>query len=79
MGFSFEIGEYEGQKVILIDGEVFDWGLDDASIEIANEQEDIRSVHMDIRDHLLDSLEEIVGFRPTMAQINKALRTGSLS
>jgi hypothetical protein len=78
MSFSFEVGESEGQKVIFINGELFDWGLDDASIEMANDQEDIRSVHNDIRDHLLDSLSEVLGFRPTMKQINDALRTGNL-
>jgi hypothetical protein len=79
MGFSFEIGESEGQKAILIDGELFDWGLDDASIKMANEQKDIKSVHADIRDHFLDSLEEVIGFRPTMAQVNEALRKGIMS
>lgn len=79
MVFSFKVGESEGQKVILINGELFDWGLDDSSIEMANDQKDMKSVHNDIRDHLLDSLSEIVGFRPTMRQINEALRTGILS
>ena len=79
MGFSFEISELEGQKVILIDGELFDWGLDDDSIEMANNQQDIKSVHRDIRDHFLDSLGEVLGFRPNMAQVNEAIRTGELS
>lgn len=79
MGFSFKIGESEGQKVLFVDGELFDWGLDDDSIEMANNQKDIKSVHRDIRDHFLDSLGEVVGFRPTMAQVNQAIRTGELS
>lgn len=74
----FCVGEHEGRGVILVDGEVFDWGLDDESLEEANLQEDMRSVHMDIMNHLLDSLSELIGFRPTIKQVNEALKKGSM-
>lgn len=72
----FEIGDEEDRKIILVDGAVFDWALDDESIEEANNHDDLRSVHENIKNHFLDSLGEILGFRPTMKQVNDAIKKG---
>lgn len=65
---------------ILIDDEPFDWGLDVNAIEEANSHSSdaafMRSIHMDIMGHLLDSLSEVLGFRPSMGQVNEALVAG---
>lgn len=72
----FEMGQEDGQKVILIDGEVFDWGLDDESIEQANQHSDLRSIHSQIKSHFLESLGEVLGFLPTIGEVNQALKDG---
>lgn len=68
---------------IFIDGEPFDWSLDDEAIEQANDLSDThefaRAVHNDIMGHFLDSLSEVLGFRPSMKQVNEALDGGFIS
>jgi len=76
---SFEVS---GGK-ILIDGGVFDWGLDDEAIQDANRHADkeefMRAIHNDIMEHFLISISEVLGFRPTMKQINEAISRGHIS
>lgn len=68
---------------ILIDGERFDWSLDDESIEDANRHantpEFMRAIHSDIMSHFLESLEAVLGFRPTMKQVNDSLDRGFIT
>lgn len=73
---SFEVMQDENQKILIIDGVAFDWALDDESIEQANLQKNLKAVHGDIQNHFLDSLEEVLGFRPTMKQVNDAIKEG---
>jgi hypothetical protein len=76
----FETAFFEGQKVIAIDGDVFDWGLDEDSLSQANahasNKEVMKAIHYDIRNYFLDCLSESIGFKPTMKQVNKALELG---
>lgn len=68
---------------IVIDGERFDWDLDDESIEDANRHANtpafMRAIHADIMSHFLGSLEAVLGFRPTMRQVNQALEKGFIT
>ena len=68
---------------IFIDGEPFDWELDDQAIAEANRHagnpEFMRAIHNDIMGHFLDSLEAVLGFRPTMVQVNESLKKGFVS
>jgi hypothetical protein len=68
---------------IVIDGERFDWDLDEESIEDANRHantpEFMRAIHADIMGHFLNSLEAVLGFRPTMKQVNDALEKGAIT
>jgi len=68
---------------ILIDGEPFDWGLDDEAIEEANRHAGtprfMKAIHNDIMGHFLDSLSEVLGFRPSMKQVNEGLDRGFIS
>jgi hypothetical protein len=76
---SFEVS---GDK-ILVDGGVFDWGLDDDAINDANRHADkeefMRAIHNDIMNHFLNSISEVLGFRPTMRQVNEAIKRGYIS
>lgn len=68
---------------IFVDGQPFDWALDDVSMDEANRHSGceliMRAIHADIMGHFLDSLSEVLGFRPTMAQVNDALEKGFIS
>lgn len=68
---------------IFIDGEPFDWELDDVAIAEANRHagnpEFMRAIHNDIMGHFLDSLASVLGFRPSMSQVNESLRRGAIS
>jgi hypothetical protein len=76
----FEVCRVENQNVIKIDGDVFDWGLDDDALAQANQhalsKDTMKAIHSDIKNHFLDCLSEHLGFRPTMKQVNKALKEG---
>lgn len=67
---------------IYIDGEEFDWGLEDEEIMEANKHvgnpEFMRAIHNDIMSHFLNSLQEVLGFRPTMKQVNEAIKKGHI-
>jgi hypothetical protein len=68
---------------IFIDGEAFDWDLDDSAISEANRHAGngafMRAIHNDIMNHFLDSLAEVLGFRPSMKQVNESLARGFIS
>lgn len=74
--------EHRGGK-IFIDDEAFDWDLDDEAIEGANKHagnpEFMRAIHLDIMEHFLRSLSEVLGFRPSMRQVNEALKAGFIT
>lgn len=78
-----EISFQQRNGRIFIDGEPFDWELDDAAISEANRHagnpEFMRAIHNDIMGHFLDSLEAVLGFRPSMVQVRDALEKGSIS
>lgn len=68
---------------IFIDGEPFDWELDEEAITEANRHsgnsEFMRAIHNDIMGHFLDSLSSVLGFRPSMRQVNESLKRGFIS
>ena len=68
---------------IFIDGEAFDWDLDDSAISEANRHAGnaifMKAIHNDIMNHFLDSLAAVLGFRPSMAQVNESLQRGFIS
>jgi len=76
----FKIVRVDDQDVIVVDDEVFDWGLDDGSISHANRfssnKETMRAIHDDIRKYFLESLGEQLGFEVSMRDVNEALRVG---
>ena len=80
MKINIELKEIHGNKVILIDGEIFDWGLEEESLEQANQyasnEEILKAIQTDIRKYFLECIGEYLGFVPTMKQVNEALKLG---
>jgi hypothetical protein len=68
---------------IFVEGELFDWGLDEADLKTAKtliRQEPLmrKSVMGDIQSHFVACFSEFIGQEVTLSQINEALRTGEL-
>lgn len=80
MKIPFEISEYEGQKVIFINKEIFDWGIDEEALDQANDfasnANSLKAIHFDIRNYFLECLEEHIGFKMTIKEVNEALKIG---
>lgn len=81
MKINFEIKDYQGEKVIQIDQDIFDWRLDDDALDQANEfassnPNALNSIHQDIKNYFLECLEEFTGFKMTMKEVNQALKFG---
>lgn len=77
------IHEYEGQRILAVDGEAFDWGLDPKQFEkakfmIKNDPLMKESVIGNIQRHFVDSFSEFVGKDMTLAQINEAIQEGEI-
>lgn len=73
-----ELGSY---RAIFIDGKLFDWGLDEESLNRAasftgNDAVLRKAMHGDIRKYFLDCLEQYIGRRPTMKEVNTAIEAG---
>lgn len=83
MKISFEIKKNENQNVIFINDELFDWGIDEEALFQANQLSSnpsaLKAIHIDIKNYFLDCIEELIGFRPTILQINEALKIGYIS
>lgn len=76
MSISFKLKN----KEILINDEVFDWGIDEDALKQANELASnpnaLKAIHLDIKNYFLECLETYLGFKPTMKQVNEALKNG---
>lgn len=66
------------QRDIFVDGEFFDWSIDEESFEWARKQgpEFFEATKKDIAKHFLESLSEFVGRRVTPGDFQKATKTG---
>jgi hypothetical protein len=80
MKIEFKVGVFEGRKCIMAGGEVFDWGLEESAIADANQfssnKDVMRAVHSDVQEFFLSCLEEQMGFRMGIKEVNEALRRG---
>ena len=77
-----KIQEENNQKVIVIEDEVFDWGLDENALEEANNLADnldlMRMIHMDIKEYFLLCMEEFTGSKPTIKEVYEELTSEEL-
>ena len=66
------------QRNIYIDGEYFDWEIDESSLDWAKAQGPVffEATKKDIAKHFLDSLSEMVGRKITLEAFQLALKTG---
>lgn len=66
------------EQSIFVDGEYFDWGIDEAAYDCARKQgpEYLAIIQMDIAKHFLESLSEFCDKKVTMADFEKARKTG---
>ena len=66
------------QKNIYVDGEYFDWSIDEESLDWSRRQgpEFFEVVKRDIASHFLSSLSEFVGRKITLEVFQDALKTG---
>jgi len=79
----FEVKEHEGQKVIFIDGFLFDFNMDKASLKEAKRfcgDDPLlkKAVHGDIKRVFLESLSEVLGRPVSIKQVNEAIVSGSI-
>jgi hypothetical protein len=77
---NFSVSQVEDQKVLMIGDDIFDWALDEDALAQVNQyapsKSIMKTVHSDIKNHFLDCLAEHLGYRPTMKQVNDALKEG---
>ena len=77
---TFSVSQVGDQKVLMIGDDIFDWALDDDALAQANQyapsKSMMKAVHADIKNHFLDCLTEHLGYKPTMKQVNDALKEG---
>lgn len=68
-------------RVLAVDDEVFDWGMDKASLDqvkamVRNHPDLIGTVSCDIINHFLACFSEFIGRDITLAELNEAIRLG---
>ena len=71
----------KSQKVIFVDDEMFDWGIEETDIQSAvraarGNPAVAEALHSDIQQHLLDSLSEFIGKEVTFKDIINAQKDG---
>lgn len=70
-------------SVIVVDGEVFDWGLDlsswsEAKKVIAQHQELTETVTVSILNHFCECFSDFIGRSMTLQEINDAIEKGCI-
>lgn len=74
----FEIRRFNGEDLIFIDNQYFDFAIDDESLKKVNslEGEELKKVHENIKNYLLTSLAGVLGRPITMREVIEAIETG---
>lgn len=81
MKYIFEIRKYDGENKIFINDQLFDWGIDENSmnqIKQIKDEEEIKKINNNIKNYLLSSLEEFIGKKITIKELIDALKEGHL-
>lgn len=78
---SFELVEHEGQMILAVDGEGFDWGLDTLDLEklrlACRKDEGVKDSFVgNIKHHFTTCLGEFLGRSITFHEINESLEKG---
>ncbi len=74
----FEIRRFNGEDLIFIDNQYFDFSIDDSDLKKVNslEGEELEKVHENIKNYLLTSLAQVLGRAVTMKEVMEAIKTG---
>ncbi len=83
MSKKVEITEHDGTRMLVFDGEVFDWGVEDTELKRAksfcrNHPGLSEGITGSIQQHLLCSLSEFLGRDVTLAELNQAIKNGEI-
>ena len=76
-----EIRRFDGEDRIFIDNNLFDWRIDDESLDKINkitDSQELINVNQNIKEYLLHSLEAYLGKSITIKQIYEAIKIGHI-
>lgn len=77
----FEIRRFDGEDKIFIEDQLFDWGLDESSIDQVNKiqnLDELQEIHKDIRNFFLSCLSDILGRQVTIKEVYEGLLSGEI-
>ena len=79
MKLKLEVRKYDGQNVLFINDQLFDWGVDQEAVEqikkITNKYE-LKSIHESIKEYLLESLETYTNKKITIGELLEGIKVG---
>ncbi len=81
MNYVFEVRKYNGENKIFVNDQLFDWGIDENSLDqIKNikDEEEIKNINISIKNYFLDSLGEFLGKKISIKELYDALKVGYL-
>ena len=78
---SFELVEYEGQIILAVDGEAFDWGLEPADMNkmrfAVKRDEGVKDSFLgNVKHHFITCFADFLGRPIAFKEINEALDRG---
>lgn len=76
-----EIRRFDGEDRIFIDNRLFDWRIDDESINKINlitDNQELINVHQSIKEYLLNCLETYLGKSISIKQFYEAIKIGHI-
>ena len=79
MKVPFEIRSFEGQNVIFVNNDIFDWGIDPKAIEQISQMSDpldIENVHESIKSFFIESLNCFLQKEITIKEVIESLKLG---
>lgn len=81
MKILFEIRRYNGQNVIFINDQLFDWAIDEESLEEIKKiksKEELENINESIKNYFLDCLESTLNKKITIKQVLEGLKLGHI-
>lgn len=81
MKVSFEVRSFDGQNVIFVNNELFDWAIDSKAIEKINQITDpieIENIHESIQSFFIESISCFLQKETTIKEVVESLRLGQI-
>lgn len=76
---NIEIRRFDGEDRIFIDNRLFDWRIDEESLNKINaitDSQDLINIHQNIKEYLLNCLETYLGKSISIKQFYEAIKIG---